>query len=119
MTFKDLKKIIADRIEKSVLESTDTAEGSRYWRGKEIIPLDKWLKITKANTISSRDDYNVKEGLRYFPDDYFELMFPLGVEEDLEEEANNWYLDYIELMDYRRNAAYGRTKYFQSTFIVY
>jgi hypothetical protein len=70
------------------------------------------LKITKANTISSRDDYNVKEGLRYFPDDYFELMFPLGVEEDLEEEANNWYLDYIELMDYRRNAAYGRTKYF-------
>ena len=113
MTFKDLKKIITDRIEKSVdLESIDddTAEGSRYWKGKEIIPLDKWLKITKANTISSREDYNVKEGLRYFPDDYIKWMFPLGVQENLKEEANKWYLDYIKLMEHRKNPGYGRTK---------
>ena len=47
-------------------------DGINYWKGRKIIPLDKWLKITKANTISRRDNYNVKEGLQYFPDDYFE-----------------------------------------------
>jgi hypothetical protein len=76
--------------------------------------LDKWLKITKANTISRRENYNVKEGLQYFPDDYFEWMFPLGgIPEDLKEEANKWYCDYIELMEYRRNPRYGRTKCFR------
>jgi hypothetical protein len=94
--------------------SNNGNDGINYWKGRKIIPLDKWLKITKANTISSREDYNVKEGLRYFPDDYFEWMFPLGgIPGDLKEEANKWYLDYIELMEYRRNSKYGRTKCFR------
>jgi hypothetical protein len=94
--------------------SSNSNDGINYWKGRKIIPLDKWLKITKANTISSREDYNVKEGLRYFPDDYFEWMFPLGgIPEDLKEEANKWYLDYIELMEYRRNSHYGRIKCFR------
>jgi hypothetical protein len=84
-----------------------------YWKGRKIISLDKWLKITKANTISRRESYNVKEGLQYFPDDYFEWMFPLGIPEDLNEEANKWYSDYIELMEYRRNPRIGRTKCFR------
>jgi hypothetical protein len=84
--------------------SPDTSSNSsndaiNYWKGRKIIPLDKWLKITKANTISRRENYNVKEGLQYFPDDYFEWMFPLGgIPEESKEEANKWYCDYIELM---------------------
>jgi hypothetical protein len=40
-------------------------------------------------------------------------MFPLGgIPEDLKQQANRWYLDYIELMKYRRKPRYGRTKCF-------
>jgi hypothetical protein len=93
--------------------SNSSNDGVNYWKGRKIVPLDKWLKITKANTISRRENYNVKEGLQYFPDDYFESMFPLGIPEDLNEEANKWYSDYIELMEYRRNPRIGRTKCFR------
>ena len=92
--------------------SNSSNDGINYWKGRKIIPLDKWLKITKANTISRRENYNVKEALQYFPDGYFEYMFPLGIPEDLKEEANKWYSEYIELMEYRRNPRYGRTKCF-------
>jgi hypothetical protein len=92
--------------------SNNNSDGIKYWKGRKIIPLDKWLKITKANTISRRESYNVKEGLQYFPDDYFAWMFPLGIPEDLKEEANKWYSDYIELMEHRRNPRIGRTKCF-------
>jgi hypothetical protein len=93
--------------------SNNGNDGINYWKGRKIIPLDKWLKITKANTISRQENYNIKEGLQYFPDEYFEWMFPLGgIPEDLKEEANKWYCDYIELMEHRRNPRYGRTKCF-------
>jgi hypothetical protein len=92
--------------------SSNSSDGINYWKGRKIIPLDKWLKISKANTIGCKEDYNVKEGIQYFPDDYFEWMFPLGISEDLKEEANRWYFDYIELMEYRRNPRIGRTKCF-------
>jgi hypothetical protein len=92
--------------------SSNRSDGVNYWKGRKIIPLDKWLKITKANTISRRENYKVKEGLQYFPDGYFEWMFPLGIPEDLKEDANKWYCDYIELMEYRRNPRIGRTKCF-------
>jgi hypothetical protein len=37
-------------------------------------------------------------------------MFPLGVPEHLEDEANKWYSDYIELMEYRKNPIRGKEK---------
>ena len=101
-----------DKLYPDTSSSNSSNDGVNYWKGRKIIPLDKWLKITKANTISRRENYNVKEGLQYFPDDYFEWMFPLGIPEDLKEEANKWYSDYIELMEYRRNPRIGRTKCF-------
>ena len=94
-------------------DTSSTSNGVNYWKGRKIIPLDKWLKITKANTISRRENYNVKEGLQYFPDDYFAWMLPLGIPDDLKEEANEWYSDYIELMEYRKNPRIGRTKCFR------
>jgi hypothetical protein len=59
--------------------SSNSSDGINFWEGRKIIPFDKWLKITRANTISNSRDYNVKEGLQYFPDDYFAWMFPLGI----------------------------------------
>jgi hypothetical protein len=103
---------LSQRLDKLYPESSSNSDGINYWKGRKIIPLDKWLKLTRANTISRRENYNVKEGLQYFPDDYFASMFPLGIPEDLQEEANKWYSDYIELMQYRRNPRYGRTKCF-------
>ena|GEM_PF-730970 len=79
-------------------------------KGKKIIPLDKWLKITKANTLSPIEDYNVKEGLQYYPNDFTENLFCSGVEDSIENEANEWYRGYIELMEYTKNPRYGRTK---------
>jgi hypothetical protein len=40
-------------------------------------------------------------------------MFSLGIPEDLKQKANKWYLDYTELMEYRKNSRYGRTKCFR------
>ena len=81
-----------------------------HWKGKKIIPLDKWLKITKANTLFRIEDYNVMEGFQYFPDDYTENLFCSGVEDSIENQANEWYRGYIELMEYTKNPCYGRTK---------
>jgi hypothetical protein len=101
-----------DKLYPDTTSSNSRNDGINHWKGRKIIPLDKWLKITKANTISRRENYNVKEGLQYFPDDYFEWMYPLGIPEDVKEEKNKWYSDYIELMEYRRNPRIGRTKCF-------
>ena len=81
---------LSERLNKLYPDTTGNSrnDGVNYWQGRKIIPLDKWLKITKANTISRRENYNVKEGLQYFPDDYFEWMFPLGIPKDLKEEVN-------------------------------
>jgi hypothetical protein len=93
--------------------NSNSNDGVKYWKGRKIIPLDKWFEITKANTISRIENYNVKEGMQYFPDDYFAWMFPLGIPEHLKEEANKWYFDYIELMEYRKNPRIGKTKCFR------
>jgi hypothetical protein len=101
-----------DKLYPDTSSSNSSNDGIKYWKGRKIIPLDKWLKITKANTISKIENYNVKEGLQYFSDDYLGWMFPLGIPEDFKEVANKWYPDYIELMEYRKNPHYGRTKCF-------
>jgi hypothetical protein len=104
---------LSERLDKLYPDTSSKNDGVNYWKGRKLIPSDKWLKITKANTISRSENYNVKEGLQYFPDDYFESLFPLGIPEHLKEEANKWYSDYIELMEYRRSPRIGRTKCFR------
>jgi hypothetical protein len=54
-----------------------------------------------------------EEALQYFPSDYIQMPFPLEVQDGLEEKANTWYSDYLELMEYRRNPSYGKTKCFE------
>lgn len=46
----------------------------------------------------------------FFPDDYQEYPFPLGVPDNIIEDANAWYKNYIELMDFMKNPKYGKRK---------
>jgi hypothetical protein len=53
---------------------------------------------------------NTAEAIHYFPDEYSQALFPLGVREGWEEKVNEWYSDYVGLMEHRRNPGYGKTK---------
>ena len=86
--------------------------GPGYWKGKRIIPTNQWIKIT--NTINkTTGKYCIKEALHYFPDSYIKYVFPFGIPDHLQEEANKWYSDYLELMEQRRDPEYGSTKCYE------
>lgn len=52
--------------------------------------------------------------LQYFPDDFDELWAHIIECElkDGDDQMSKWYSDYLDLMDYKRNPNYGRTKCF-------
>ena len=89
--------------------SIDLNDGITYWRGKKIIPLDQWFQIKK--------DYGLKTALQFFPDDYPTCGLPSVSnhmpDAKLKEDADKWYLEYKNLMEYRRNPTYGHEKCFR------
>ena len=102
-----LDKLIKDSklVERLDKLDPDNASGTRndginYWKGKKIVSLAQWRKIANSNQAFQKgiEYQNTKEALQYFPDDYSRWLFPLGVQEELKQEANKWYLHYIELM---------------------
>jgi hypothetical protein len=97
------------------IASKDKNDGVNYWKGKKIVSLAEWRKIANYNKAFQKgiEHQRTKEALHYFPDDYSSWLFPLGVQEELIEEANRWYLQYLELMQYRKNPKYGKTKCFR------
>jgi hypothetical protein len=109
--FERLDKLYPD----TNTNSKNRNDGINYWKGKKIVPLAQWKKIANSNKAFQKgiEHQRTKEALQYFPDDYSSWLFPLGVQEELIEEANKWYLDYIELMQYRKNPKYGKTKCFR------
>jgi hypothetical protein len=105
--FERLDKLYPD------IASKDKNDGIIHWKGKKIVSLEEWRKIANSSQAFQKgvEYQNTKEALQYFPDDYSRWpLFPLGVQEELIQEANKWYLQYIELMQYRKNPAYGKTK---------
>jgi hypothetical protein len=94
------------------ISSKNNDDGINYWKGKRIVSLAEWRKIANSNKAFQKgiEYQKTKEALQYFPDNYSKWLFPLGVQEELVKEANKWYLQYRELMQYRRNPNYGRTK---------
>ena len=108
--FERLDKLYSD----TNTNSKNRSDGISYWKGKKIVPLAEWRKIANYNKAFQKgiEHQRTKEALQCFPDDYSSWLFPLGVQEELIEEANKWYLDYIELMQYRKNPKYGKTKCF-------
>jgi hypothetical protein len=103
-----------DRLNPDISGSKNNNDGINYWKGKKIVSLEEWRKIANSNKAFQKgiEYQNTKQALQYFPDDYSEWLFPLGVQEELREEANKWYLQYLELMQYRKNPKYGKTKCF-------
>jgi hypothetical protein len=81
----------------------DDRNGSSHWRGKEIIPLNKWIQLRGA-----------PYALQYFPDDFdkFQTFLTESQLKDSDELTRKWYSDYLDLMEYKRNPNYGRTKCF-------
>jgi hypothetical protein len=104
--FERLNKLYPDT------SSNNRNDGISYWKGKKIVSLAEWRKIANSNKVfqHGNEHQRTKEALQYFPDDYSSLIFPFGVEEELEEAANKWYLQYIELMEYRKNPKYYKTE---------
>ena len=95
--------------------SNSSSDGINYWKGKKIVSVEEWKKISsyaRAFQHGIENNLQIKEALQCFPNDYMRMPFPLGVQENFEKQANKWYSDYIELMDYRKNSRYGRTKCF-------
>jgi hypothetical protein len=89
------------------IEKFDSLNGngndSNHWKGKEIIPLNDWIQLR-----------GTPYALQYFPDDFDDHTTFLTESEvkDSDEQTRKWYSDYLDLMDYKRNPNYGRTKCF-------
>ncbi|HEX7179656.1 MAG TPA: hypothetical protein VF220_08020, partial [Nitrososphaeraceae archaeon] len=107
---KGVNKLI-DRIDKlGSSHSNNKSDGINYWKDKKIISLEEWFQISRTNNLSNPDKHRIKEGLEYFPNGYCEMIFPLGVPDDIIENVNEWHKHYIELMDYTRNEDLGKRK---------
>jgi hypothetical protein len=74
-----------------------------HWRGREIIPLNDWIHLRETPC-----------ALNYFPDDFdrFQTFLPEGELKDSEYQTKQWYSDYLDLMEYKRNPNYGKSKCF-------
>jgi hypothetical protein len=107
VTFKDLRKIIAEK-NKEMAGESKFYNPSYFWKGRKIVSLNEWFQL---------ENYSLKEALQYFPNDFpnFGFQYSLDNIEDqlLKQEAEQWYSDFIELMKYTKNAKYGKTKCYQ------
>ena len=55
-------------------------------------------------------------GLQFFPNDYrygFGCTFDDIEDTAIKQEADQWYSDYVKLMEYDKNTEYGKTKCFR------
>ena len=89
------------------IERLDTFDGgsndSNYWRGKKIIPLSEWTRLTGTHF-----------ALQYFPDDFDKCQTFLTECElkGSDDKTRKWYSDYLDLMEHQRNPNYGKSKCF-------
>jgi hypothetical protein len=108
VTFKDLRKIIAEK-NKEMERESKYYNPSYFWKGRRIISLDQWFQI--------KENYALKAALQYFPNDLpsfgFSYIFDNIVDQMLKQEADQWHSDFIKLMEYSKNAKYGKTKCFR------
>jgi hypothetical protein len=107
--FQRLDKLYPDTTSSKNNKNDD---GINYWKGKKIVSLAEWRKIANSNKAFQKgiEYQNEKEALQCFPNEFTTWLFPLGVKDEFKEAANKWYLQYVELMQYRKDPAYGKTK---------
>jgi hypothetical protein len=108
VTFKDLRRIIAEKNKEMEIESK-YYNPNYYWGGGKVISLNHWLRI--------KNNCGLKIALQYFPNDFPRSGFTFilcGIEDQtLMHAAELWCSDFERLMEYRRNAEYGKTKCFR------
>jgi hypothetical protein len=108
VTFKDLRKIIAEK-NKALERESKSCDPNYYWEGRKVISLNHWLKI--------KNNCGLKVALQYFPNDFPRSGFTFilyGIKDQtLMHEAEHWCSDFERLMEYSRNAEYGKTKCFR------
>jgi hypothetical protein len=102
---------LSERLNKLYPETSSKIKyngGANYWKGRKIITLDQWFHI--------KENYTLKAALQYFPNDFprFGFHYILDNIEDakLKREADQWYSDFIILMEYTKNMQFGKTKCF-------
>jgi hypothetical protein len=107
---------LSARLDKLTSESDEESksDGNNFWKGKKIIPLNEWRKIARINYAFGHgiEHLRIKEALEYYPDDYSQHLFLLGVPDNVRDAAEKWLSDYIDLMEFKKNANYGKTKCF-------
>jgi hypothetical protein len=105
VTFKELRKIIAQK-NKELEGESKLYNPDYFWKGKKIVSLDQWLQI--------EGNYGLKAALQYFPHNFqcgfFPYIFDNIEDKSLKAEADQWYSDYVTLLEYSKNAEYGKTK---------
>jgi hypothetical protein len=107
VTFKDLRKIIAEKKKEMEIEARYN-DPNYYWKGKKIVSQDQWYQI--------KEGYGLKAALQFFPNDYrygFGCTFDDIEDIALKQEADQWYSEYVKLMEYGKNTEYGKTKCFR------
>ena len=109
--FDEFDKLLKTFGDKYTINTTELSDGINFWRGKPIISAEQWLKITKANTISSIDNYNVAEGLLYYPATFTWPIFPLGIPDEFILEANEWRANWHQLLEYKHDEEYRKFYY--------
>ncbi len=88
-----------------------SSNNNSYWKGKKVIPLSEWKKIANTNYAFGHgvEHQRTSEAMQYFPDDYSQYLFPLDVQDNMREEAERWLNEYLELVEHKRNASYGKS----------
>jgi hypothetical protein len=108
VTFKDLRRIIAEKNKEMEIEAKNYAP-NYYWKGRKVVSLNEWLKI--------KNKYGLNTALQYFPNDFPRSGFTFmlyGIEDQTpQQEAERWRSDFIKLMEYRKNPEYGKSKCFR------
>jgi hypothetical protein len=61
VTFKDLRKIIAEK-KKEIESESKLLNPNYYWEGRKVVSLNQWLKI--------KNNYGLNTALQYFPNDF-------------------------------------------------
>jgi hypothetical protein len=61
VTFKDLRKIIAEK-NREIESESKFYNPSYYWKDRKIVSLNQWFQI--------KENYTLKAALHYFPNDF-------------------------------------------------
>jgi hypothetical protein len=105
VTFKELRKIIAEKNRKIEIEAK-YYNPNYFWKGRKIVSLDQWYHI--------KEGYGLRAALQYFPNDFrygFPCIFDDIEDRELKQGADQWFSDFVRLMEYSRNTNFSKLSF--------